>query len=393
MNRSRRPVLAALLLAGATLLPACGTQARPGATTKDTPVTCGAAPAGIEPLYEAGALSVFGEVHGTNETPAFVDNVACHAVQAGREVAIGLEIPQRAQPLVDRFLDSPGGPDDVKTLLADPHWDTEFGVSSKAILSLIDHARERRRAGKKVRVFFFDVSAGDPGDRDQNMAAHIAAQVDPAGRAVTLILVGNYHARTNSETHMAWHLLHKFPQTRALDVAYAGGASYQCPSDSPVCGVRDGLGGEDRGPKPFVILFSQPDKNGYHGLFYVGGAVTASGLAKHDGPMRILPPSLHMQAQKAYQAKDFAGCAKLFVDVAAVAPAPGVAGALYNAACCDALAGHADAAFEHLTAALARGAKASDIEKETDLDTLHADPRWSALLAKAPTATPTKSSP
>ena len=42
------------------------------------------------------------------------------------------------------------------------------------------------------------------------------------------------------------------------------------------CGVHGGLKGKDRGPSPFVEVFPTPDAGGYSGVFYLGGAVTAS---------------------------------------------------------------------------------------------------------------------
>src|SRR5690348_2907247 len=68
--------------------------APPSAPPQADPVACGAEPAGLAALFHPGALIVFGELHGTAESPAFVASAACHAASRGQEVAVGLEIPR-----------------------------------------------------------------------------------------------------------------------------------------------------------------------------------------------------------------------------------------------------------------------------------------------------------
>src|SRR3954467_8992166 len=46
---------------------------------------------GLAPLLRAGAVILFGEIHGTNEIPDFFSEVACHASSRGMPLIIGLE--------------------------------------------------------------------------------------------------------------------------------------------------------------------------------------------------------------------------------------------------------------------------------------------------------------
>jgi hypothetical protein len=294
-----------VMIAAAVFGPACKDRgaappAAPGATAAASPATaaavpsiaCAAEPSGLAPLLHAGALIVFGEVHGTAETPAFVANAACHAAQTGREVAVGLEVPRDLQPQLDRFLDSNGGPDDVAALLAGEHWNAEDGTASKALFDIVEHVRSLRHTGHRVRAFFFDMAKSDGGDRDQNMAASIAAQVERNASGITLILTGNMHARTDTERWMSWHIAQHHRELVTLNVSYPRGSAYMCIMGGE-CGIHSGLKGKDRGPSPFIEVFPAPDAAGYHGVFYLGAAVTASPPVNHKGPVKMLELPSH----------------------------------------------------------------------------------------------------
>jgi hypothetical protein len=293
-----------VMIAAAVFGPACKDRgaappAAPRATTTGpaTPaaapvLACAAEPSGLAPLLHAGALIVFGEVHGTAETPAFVANAACHAAQTGRDVAIGLEVPRDLQPQLDRFLDSNGGPDDVAALLEGEHWNAEDGTASKALFDILESVRSARHAGRRVRAFFFDMAKTDTGDRDQNMAANIAAQVDGNAGGITLVLTGNMHAKTDTERWMSWHIAQRHRELVTLNVSYPGGSAYMCIMGGE-CGIHGGLKGKDRGPLPFVELFPAPDAGGYHGRFYLGAPVTASPPVNHKGPVKMLELPSH----------------------------------------------------------------------------------------------------
>lgn len=305
MTRSLRAALTVVAVAGAALGPGCSDHgvppvagpgprapspsiARPAEQPPAPPVACAAEPTGLAPILHPGALIVFGELHGTVESPAFVANVACHAARSGREVAVGLEIPRDLQPQLDRFLDSNGGSDDVTALLQGEHWSSEDGNASKALLGIIERVRALRHSGRKARVFFFDIARTDSGDRDQNMAANVAAQADRNSQGITLVLTGNFHAKTDSERWMSWHISQRHRGLLTLNIGYSGGSAYVCIMGGE-CGVHTGLTGKDRGNAPFIELFAVPDAGGYSGLFYLGGPVTPSAPVNHQGPIKVLP--------------------------------------------------------------------------------------------------------
>jgi hypothetical protein len=91
-------------------------------------------------------------------------------------------------------------------------------------------------------------------------------------------------------------------------------------------------------------------------------------------------------AYQAYEAKDFARAAALFV--AQARDADDKSGALYNAACSYALAGDEEAAFVQLQAAIDAGLDGANPASDPDLASLHDDPRWQPLLDRFAAAHP-----
>jgi len=153
------------------------------------------------------------------------------------------------------------------------------GRSSKAILALLDRLRLLAQSGLNLRIALIDGSFGEEAQRDPGMAANVSAAIAKAPRAVALILVGNLHAKVDSERWMAWHLAKRHPRLRTLNVAHSGGSAWVCTGSG--CGPMD-LSGKDRGAERFVELLAQPDDQGYGGLVYLG-PVTASPPATRGG--------------------------------------------------------------------------------------------------------------
>jgi len=89
-------------------------------------------------------------------------------------------------------------------------------------------------------------------------------------------------------------------------------------------------------------------------------------------------------ANAAYDAKQYAKCAELFVAIAdrPNAPLRIERDAAYNAGCCYAQDGKPDAAFPQLERALALGMRdKKHVETDTDLVEIRSDARWPKLLA------------
>lgn len=94
------------------------------------------------------------------------------------------------------------------------------------------------------------------------------------------------------------------------------------------------------------------------------------------------PETPEAQAIAAYNAKQYARCAELFLSIAEKKQGEAAADPLYSVACCHALDGKSDKAFALLDRSVAAGLRNRDhVEVDTDLVSLHADPRWPRMLA------------
>lgn len=206
--------------------------------------SCARPIAGLEARIQRGAILWFGEVHGTEESPRFVGDVACHAASAGR-VQVGLEIFEDEQPRIDRYLRSDGGAADRAALLEGAFWHQHDGRSSTGMAALLEQLRALRAAGAAIEVVAYDVPSPD---RDTTMAEHVARTRDPA--AVFVGLSGNIHSRRTKGTPWNAELVPMVAQLVArglaittFDVSWNGGTYWACvstkPNEPPQCGSHE----------------------------------------------------------------------------------------------------------------------------------------------------------
>ncbi|HTQ81108.1 MAG TPA: hypothetical protein VMM92_14000, partial [Thermoanaerobaculia bacterium] len=102
--------------------------------------------AGLAPLLAPGHGLLLGEVHGTVESPAFLANAVCLALQAGRSVTVALEIPLQEEARFEAYLGSAGSAADRTALLAGAFWQDPYqdGRRSQAMLALLESLRRLR---------------------------------------------------------------------------------------------------------------------------------------------------------------------------------------------------------------------------------------------------------
>ncbi|WP_164002254.1 ChaN family lipoprotein [Pyxidicoccus caerfyrddinensis] len=280
------------LLVATALLGGCKT-AQPAVQTPDTGTTntaqadCGPAIPGMEALLKPAAFIVLGEMHGTQEAPAFTTRLACHAAAAGQPVRVGLELPVEEQPRIDAFLASEDGA--LQPLTAGGFWTqkNQDGRSSKAMLQALVRLRELKRAGLPVDVRAFDAGGGD---RDATMAAKLLQERALAPRDTFIVLTGNLHARRDKGApwdpnlrFMSNHLLEAEPGLVTLDMAYLGGSMWACIGRSEdACKVQPLKKAryEEHAATPRIVVQKGATDEGYDGVYGVGTA-TASPPAVH----------------------------------------------------------------------------------------------------------------
>lgn len=102
---------------------------------------------------EARAI-VVGEVHGMEQTPQFVAQLACALLRNGKPVILALERDGSEQVALNTYLASAGKPDDVRALIGTGAWaqTMQDGRNSRAMLALIEQMRQWKQAGQRVGI-------------------------------------------------------------------------------------------------------------------------------------------------------------------------------------------------------------------------------------------------
>lgn len=220
--------------------------------------------------------------------------------------------------------------------------------------------------------------------RDEAMAQTLMTLRTAQPDALLVVYAGNIHTRKAAMARrpgyetMAMRMLRSGVTAIALDAHYADGSAWVCTGVAATdCGPQFMAGrADERG------IRLEPSRDGaYDGWFGVG-PITASPpagfpelAAKLDGQLAALASSSgarRARALRAYHSKQYVQCAEEFASIV-----PPTADDAYSQACCLALAGNKDAAFERLRTAIDLGLKDSaQAENDPDLASLRGDPRW-----------------
>ena len=262
-----------------------------GATTASSGRACSDIP-GLGGILEHRKVLVVGEMHGTEESPAFVAEVICQAASSGRSVTLGLELLDSERSGIDTYLDSERTAADKARLTGTGAWSAEYqdGRTSGAILELLERVAEIGAGGASIDVELFDRGGWKTGqERDRLMAEALAGIVDETTSDLVVILTGNIHSRVSRGTPwdqgyepMAYLLSKKIDkELLALDVSHAGGTAWICTGAAPSsCGVKR-VNGRSEGAHPAITLGTDPATTGHHGRYHVG-SLTASPPAAGD---------------------------------------------------------------------------------------------------------------
>lgn len=354
--------------------------ARPVSSTPPPPALD--IPAAVLPPH--GTL-LLGDLHGTREIPAFVGQVAA-TVAAREPVVLALEIPVQHAAPVHAYLASDGSAASRQKLVSTTwwQWPVQDGRRSIAMADLLETVRALRAAGKPIDVVVIDDDSKRTADeREEAMAQNVIAARRAHPDAALIVYAGNLHTSTREMPFkpgfawMAMRVANAGIELVSLNARYRDGTSWVCTGGTTdTCGVRFTGGRDDASGIKLV-----PEPGPYHGWFGVG-AVTASppaglpalaaDLEAKIAAAATSPEAAASKARRAYDDKDYGACAGLLAAIEK--PTAGIA---YDHACCLALAGRKDEAFERLRFAVANGFRDLDhMAKDPDLATLHDDPRW-----------------
>ncbi len=250
-------------------------------------LSCEAVP-GLATLLQPGTVSLFGEIHGTVEAPAFFSEVICGAVVTGHSVTVGLEFPDTESDELSAYLDSEGTEEDQNALLATTFWQQAYqdGRASKAMFDMIEQLRRIRRAQYPLKVLVFDSSQRfeSSQDRDQALAERLKAAIMASDSELFMVLTGNIHARLVRGTRwdssfqpMAYLLAEELREQHwiSLNLSTSGGTAWVCSvGPDAECGVRS-LRRRTETRLRGIMLDEEREGRPYGGYYHLGD-VTAS---------------------------------------------------------------------------------------------------------------------
>jgi len=251
-----------------------------GAVPAKAAASCNPVPGAREIIAGTAKIRflIIGEIHGTNETPALVADLACE-IGRGRPVTVALEFPLTSATALNRYLASDGATLFRRQLLRSPIWARSMadGRSSKAMFELIERLRQLRASGAWIRLVAFQPSEMSNLDQhyyDLAMAANWARIADETPDNLNLILVGQVHAgkravRQYPFAPAASHL----PSADVLSFRGEAieGAAWNCQEDG--CGAHTlaGAPGKERSIARFAS-----ETDGFDGAYSIGPRYSAS---------------------------------------------------------------------------------------------------------------------
>lgn len=234
---------------------------------------------GAEPFLKSGQVVLVGEVHGTQEGPEMVGQIACNALQSNLRVTIGLEIPQEDQDELDIYLDSNGSEEAKQKFLALNFWSRDYqdGRASQSIFQLIESVRILRENKKHVDIVSLD-REGVP-NRDKIMAERLLEDVESYPNNFFIVLTGNLHnIISDGSGRMGSYVVDAIGSNRVVSLkqTYPGGSAWVC-LDEGGCGPVT-LRGNDVSGFGIQLDESMDNYNGILGLDSIHASLPAKQL-------------------------------------------------------------------------------------------------------------------
>jgi hypothetical protein len=222
--------------------------------------SCPDVPGAID-LLASRRLIVLGELHGTEQSPAFVGTLACRTAAEGWPVAIALELPQQDNPALQTYLGSQGTASDREVYISTSTWkrDWEDGRSTAAMFALVEQLRALKAAGAALEVEGIDDRRYLGNDREAAMATLVETMRRRLLDRPMVVLVGNIHAQTRTGQVTDDYLplgsrLDRFGlKPVPLVMAYDAGTAWGCTLEAGFgCGVHPVRGWPPKGASTYT---------------------------------------------------------------------------------------------------------------------------------------------
>jgi hypothetical protein len=196
---------------------------------------------GVEQVLTAPGVFI-GDMHGTQESPAFLRDLSCHVMKSGKSLLVAMEYAASDQTVLDTFLQTTDEQQASRLLTSTGHWTRNIdGRASPAMRDALLAIRRYAHAGGMVRLLAYDLKPAPGQERDKASAEHLSRERAKGGNGVYWIVFGgNVHARKIKGPPMAgyenhgtlgyqirdWNLIH-------LNVNYRGGSGWGCVGPDP----------------------------------------------------------------------------------------------------------------------------------------------------------------
>jgi hypothetical protein len=273
------------------------------------PVAADAVPAARSPLSIMGwgqiaarnpRFVVFGEDHGTVESPAFFGDVAAELAGEGNRLLIAVELSARGNANLQLAWNGPH--EQFAETLTSVWRGRNDGTHSAAMLAMLTRLHALKSEGAPISVVAFNgardneqqlrlQTAGSQNGHEAMQAENIVAAADAAMFDYVLVLVGEVHAsRTVIDFFGPDHFqpmamrLARFGTVVSLAMQTGDGTAWQCigTATGVECGVQRMLGIPYSGEAPHLGMGQLPGQRraaSYDGYYWLG-PVSASPPAK-----------------------------------------------------------------------------------------------------------------
>jgi hypothetical protein len=223
---------------------------------------------------------VLGEIHGTNESPRFAENLVCHLLKAKKRVVLALEIQNNYQSQIVEAINQTSEEAAVAQLGKMLFWRASMqdGKRSIGYMSLLRSAWRWKKQNPEFQVIAVDLPSGSvPLTREEYIAAKLKEAVQES-RVTVVALLGNLHAQRAKGTLWDQDFVPAVSLVTKLDLVslkmdYSAGTAWVC--NRAGCGVNSvsSVPPSRKFQTPRITLSKQDPK--FDGMYFLG-EVTAS---------------------------------------------------------------------------------------------------------------------
>lgn len=250
---------------------------------------------GISGLAESEEKFIFfGEVHGTQEIPAFFGDVLCELLKV-KKVVVALEWPKSSTDRIRNYLAAPDNENaDAEFLNYDRIWNAAIadGRNSHAMFRLMKKIKSLKKIGENIEVAAFQPTGfNNLHHMSQDyyelvMAYNIFRIADEFPDQTVLVLTGNFHARLSPQTvglKVIRPAAMRLPQEDVISfhLNNTGGTAWTCQSD----GCKPHTRAEDPNSSKTnkrEIIISKGIVDNYDGYYSLGTTYTSSCPARYE---------------------------------------------------------------------------------------------------------------